>query len=304
MKSLKYIPVILLTALDTHAATSYIGDLVGVNDNIGTASNWDNGLPGSGNDGSISIDGEISSIAVANGGSNVTVTHTGGDIGDLNDEITTYRDATISTSGGGTLTWNVNGGSYSEFRVLTVSTGVTMNVTTGTFTGSGTGGTRLHSNAGSEINIYDGSFSDTGFWANGGTINLLGGSLDSIISNTIIRSYNGGILNIGGDFSINGMSSPTAGETSGNFVNFAYGSVWTIASDWTGSMTNSAWDRASWVTEIESTTLTVGGVLINDSNFDDYFTVDGSGTMRAIPEPSSTMLIGLGGLTLLLRRRK
>ena len=81
MKILKLIPIITLTAFNAHAATSFIGDPIGTDDNLGTASNWDNGLPGSGNDGSISTDGELGNISIANGGSSVTVTHTSGTIG-------------------------------------------------------------------------------------------------------------------------------------------------------------------------------------------------------------------------------
>ncbi|WP_346189454.1 PEP-CTERM sorting domain-containing protein [Rubritalea halochordaticola] len=300
MKALKFIPIITLTAIHAHAATSFIGDPIGTDDNLGTASNWDNGLPGSGNDGSISTDGELGNISIANGGSSVTVTHTGGTIGDPNDEITNYRDFSISTSGGGSLTWQVDGGNYSEFRVFTIGSGVTLNVTDGILAGSGTGGTRLQVASGAVANITGGTFSGMGFWADGSTINLLGGTIDNLVSNTVIRTYNGGTLNIGGDFSINGMASTAVGNNN----NFFTGSEWTIAADWTGSMTNEAWGRTEWVTEIESTTLTVGGVQINDSNFDDYFTVNGTGTLTAIPEPSSSALLGLGGLALIMRRRK
>ena len=49
--------------------------------------------------------------------------------------------------------------------------------------------------------------------------------------------------------------------------------------------------------------IVVGGVDATTANMDDLFTFAG-GTGTATPEPSSTALLGLGGLALILRRRK
>jgi len=47
--------------------------------------------------------------------------------------------------------------------------------------------------------------------------------------------------------------------------------------------------------------LTIGGD--NSAAFADVFQVSGN-TLSLVPEPSSTALLGLGGLALILRRRK
>ncbi len=45
----------------------------------------------------------------------------------------------------------------------------------------------------------------------------------------------------------------------------------------------------------------------NSGSFSDHFTTSGTGadyTLTSVPEPSSAALLGLGGLALILRRRK
>ena len=47
-----------------------------------------------------------------------------------------------------------------------------------------------------------------------------------------------------------------------------------------------------------------GGQGVADGAFTDFFAVDASGNLAVVPEPSSAALLGLGGLALIMRRRK
>ncbi|BDS07982.1 hypothetical protein NT6N_30220 [Oceaniferula spumae] len=141
-------------------------------------------------------------------------------------------------------------------------------------------------------------------------------------------SFNAQLLsnNAAGTFNISGNAVlSSTGATGFDLRLNADNSTFDIASDWTGSFT-SAEDatEADWISQlvygagiIESGTaaqqnnarlISVGGTDITDANFGDFFVVtpDGSGgsSLTLVPEPSSTALLGLGGLALILRRRK
>ena len=99
-----------------------------------------------------------------------------------------------------------------------------------------------------------------------------------------------GILNLaGGTFSIG--SAPAIGGT--DLLNFTAGS--------TGSFDVTGWTTTDYETLWDNGNLTVDNG--QTGAFDDNFDVSGS-TLTAVPEPSSTALLGLGGLALILRRRK
>ena len=71
----------------------------------------------------------------------------------------------------------------------------------------------------------------------------------------------------------------------------------------TGSLTVTGLDAAAYEAFYDAGDLTFAGA--NTETFSDVFQVSGNTlSLVAVPEPSSTALLGLGGLALILRRRK
>lgn len=153
-------------------------------------------------------------------------------------------------------------------------------------------------NGGATWNISGGSITGRYIIANGATniINISGGSLvlTDHPSTQHMGVANGGNLNISGSAVLDGTFATAVVQTGGNID---------IATGWTGSWTYNGNDLATWETLFTSGNITSGGATIDAGTFNSNYAVTGN-TLTAIPEPSSTALLGLGTLALLLRRRK
>lgn len=294
---------ICILPLCSQAATSYIGS-ASTDDNINIAANWSNNLPSAGNDGTIGIDAELSSLNVNTAGS-VIVNHTSGQLGDINNEFTnSWIDATFQNSNGsGTLTWYMSGGSLTNFRVMNIAgVNTTTNISGGTITAFSVGGARLQTVSNGVINFSGGVFDRGYFWANDTSIiNLLGGMQTNATAG--FRSDDAGsTLNIGGSFSLTSWASNgTAFQDNNGAINFLTG--------WTGSIAdrdNSAiWTDAEWISEFTTVGITYDGMAVDGSNFGTYFQVGTDGSLSAVPEPSNgLLLIGTAAGMLFHRRRK
>ena len=140
--------------------------------------------------------------------------------------------------------------------------------------------------------------------ANGSNFNLLGGNVD--FGGRFISNGATGNLTIGGDVII---STNNAVDIDISMLT----GVFDIASNWTGSFTSGTTSNQSqWIAELVNNTgngsVTVDGTVLTAANFANFFVVTenvgGGSTLTTVPEPSSAALLGLGGLALILRRRK
>lgn len=283
------------------ATTTYIGE-TGTNDSIGFATNWDLGLPTAQNDGLINSAAELGSLDVNTPGT-VTINHTAGDIGDPNDEFT-FRDATFQNSNGsGSLVMNIsNSAAISDFRVLTIAgTNTVTNISGGSFNAFSVGGARIQTASNGVLNFSGGTFDNGYFWTAGtSTINLTGG-VSTSASQGFRASDAGSSIIFSGDYSLTSWKSDgTVFQPIDGDYNFL--------SQWNGSIVDrdasSVWTDTEWIAEMTTAGVAVDGTLVTAGNFANFFNVDQTGTLTAVPEPSSTALFGLGGLALILRRRK
>lgn len=218
--------------------------------NGNTASDWDNGAPSGTNEGTITVDGQLT-VSVFSYSGITTVTHSAGNI--------------VAT---GTNGLNFNGGDD------------TWNMTGGTFTAR-----------------Y--------FNANSSTFNLSGGTLilTGVGGTSNIQTSNNGTINLSGSFSVNGANSnaaPSGSSTGGGSYTFNFDS------GWTGSWLQGNFSGTQWRDLITGdSAYKLDGVAIDGAAFDSNFLVtDGGSTLTIVPEPSSTALLGLGGLAFLVRRRR
>lgn len=195
--------------------------------------------------------------------------------------------------------------------------GATINHTTGTMTGA-----------------YNWTSADS-------TYNLSG---DAVINNTTNFNSNGdnGAFNLSGNSMLifaNASSDVIANSTNSSINlsdaativvpnNFdlrlsGTGASFTITSDWTGSLiAGTTATETDWINELvygaeangtipgtaPTNFVSVGGVQVTEENFSSIFKVTSDGgtgsSLTLVPEPSSAALLGLGGLALILRRRK
>ena len=267
----------LCSVVATMAAPSCFAAVLTISGNINLDANWDTGRPGAGEIGTVNIDAswpttssatalDISGDLVFGGGSTLTA---GTDIVGVNPNSVTFND-------------------------------VTVNVGDDIFTGGGGMGNFIF-NADSVTNVND-DFQANGnglITVNGGdhtvgdrfgaqagsTLNFLGGTVDSGEFNIA-----GATVNLGGGATLEAATLDLSGST------------FDIASNWTGSLDVS--NVADWEATLTGAGVTLDGVAIDAGNFDDNFIVSGTTLTLAVPEPSSTALLGLGGLALLARRRK
>lgn len=143
-----------------------------------------------------------------------------------------------------------------------------------------------------------GTFNSRGILANRNDISLLGGTwtVGNLTSGSSVGAGNTGTLTIGGSFVLlNSRTTAHAYSSSGGDIVFQ--------TDWTGSWENDTVDLAAWKAELTTGNYFLGTTAIDSTVFDDNFQVTGN-TLSLVPEPSSAALLGLGGLALILRRRK
>ncbi len=209
--------------------------------------------------------------------------------------------AQVAVSGDITGTTTVGSGDFwqSNGTTTTIKSGGTLAITTpqwetiiqqnaaGTSTMTvETGGTLDFSGAtGNGTTFFVGNANGTGI------LNLDGGTLDG----ATLTNFTIGRAGANGTFNINAGTANVGNLTvdNGGAVNFG--------TDSTGTLTVTGADTATFQTLWDQGKLTFGGA--NEGTFTDHFKVEGS-TLSVVPEPSSTALLGLGGLALILRRRK
>ena len=291
MKKVIYISVASLCVATAHAASTAF-----TSGELHDGANWSSGLPVSGDVGTIAVDGNLDTASTAFGG---TVLHTAGAITATGGS----SDARIA----GTADWTQSGGQVNGWRQFFVDAGVSYTLTgNGTMTGSGSGGSRVI--LGGSFSQTGGTFIDGGYDANGGSFSLTGGTATNLGVNITGQALWGrnasSTISIGGDHSIAFSSNVSAEGT----VLLDGGATLSFASDWSGSWQAANYSEADWITALDDTGVTFGGTQVTAGNFGTLFNVTGAGTagstITAVPEPSSTALLGLAGLALILRRRK
>jgi hypothetical protein len=164
---------------------------------------------------------------------------------------------------------------------------------------------------------------DVGNWeSRGGSddnrFQVTGTSFDDVVENfwatrdsAITISFTG--LQVGGSYTLEAWHNDSF--TPGNNGGFANGggiitptvSVGTIIATSTGTQTNLGNTQTDGAFDTSLITFTATSsdptVTLTSTNVFGYLLINGA-TLTAIPEPSTTALLGLGGLALILRRRK
>ncbi|MBT3279653.1 MAG: PEP-CTERM sorting domain-containing protein [Phycisphaerales bacterium] len=297
---------LLLVVSGAHAATVYTGNPSTNHDAIWIAGNWDDGMPGvNQNAGTIAIGAELSG-ANFNSANNVVITHSAGNLGDLNNEFA-YVDGKFENSGAGTLTWNMTGGSLSDYRVLTMATGAgsTAKITGGTITGHASGiGDRIQADNGGVVTFGGTAVMDRSYFNAIGTgeINLTGGTHNDA-NGGFTTSHTGSVINISGSYTLTSWLNDrnhTQVFVSNGTIDFKTG--------WTGSIADAnatnVWDSGTWIDTMTAGDVSVDGEDITADNFSTYFNVDENGTLTMVPEPATMSLLALGGMAMLKRRKR
>lgn len=261
------------------------------------ATNWDNGLPGSGNDGTINVNGSYTGLNqldywTATSGAVISVGS--GAVLNLNNDFASSRavwhinDATIICSddffvGTTGAVINLNAGSavtaVDDWEVNNNAARIVVNGGThssGTGTGGNVGAQGGASKIGCGIDFLGGTVTAGNFRFQLNSVSSVGGS-------AILASAGAGTT-----------FSDDAGE-----IDFLSG--------WTGSWEVGSFGAGDWETRLTSASngFLLDGTAIDATSFANNFEVSGDGTtLTLVPEPSSTALLGLGGLALILRRRK
>lgn len=265
----------------TSAATNFLGG------DSSLAANWDNGLPGAGNDGTISVSGD------GPGGAQNTATFAGSTITVNNGAVLTFG-ADLSA---GTTNWIVNDATinagddiFTNNSIITFNAGSITSVNDDFEAQSALGGI-LNLNGGTHsVGDY---FGFQGGTNNNGTLNFLGGTV------TAARlRFDGGANGSNGTI---GGSATFIGTGTTNIIDLD-GTV-NILSSWTGSLTAANFMGSDWETVVTNG-WTFESSTIDSTLFGDNFVVSNGGqTLALIPEPS-TSLLALGCGALLLRRRR
>jgi len=272
------------TSLSLSAATTFVNTLA--DGDLNNAGNWDNGLPGAANVGTTTADGNLTA-----------------DLSNASEDLIVHSNITT-----GANTLNI-GGSGDDLLIGETSNGsVTVN-------------------AGGKLNAI-GAGVDVRLGRNGGIGNLTFEAGSSIDTRKIIDVYNG-TLKFGSSVSTfqNGLQTNLRIRAAGNLVydvdaalanhtlngnsldvildagsslalNFASGAA--NGSQFT--LVDEVTSFSGTFTNISATGLSAGQSI--ELTYDTTVTDQGFLRATVVPEPSSTALIGLGGLALLLRRRK
>lgn len=234
--------------------------------------------------------------------------------------ITADTGGLVIISDGGTATPNNYGtGNFimKSGDSLTVTNGKTLGSTGGFNLVGGGAGSTLTVSAGASV--LTGGFTEfDSILLNNGTIDIVGSEGIAMVSggSSIINVNNGSsistqFLSLGATVSIDGTSSMEFLGT-GDPINSQGGGGSVIINMVTGAQLTLA-TRAEFDEQVTlnngAGNLVVNGVVVTTGNMDTLFTFSGSGgpitaTANAVPEPSSTALIGLAGLAFILRRRK
>lgn len=263
-----------------------------------SGTNWSNGAPAAGNDGTISSDYTFAAnIAVPTGVLSVTQTAGNG-------------------TSAGTNNWNYNGAAGSGFVFnlqggsITVgsasgffSNQITVNISGGSLTAQ-----RLQLANNGTLNISGGTVNSTTysvlFSTNGAAgsniLNLSGGSVTGGSTTTSLLQSTTITATIGGSAIVNGSSITSFGNTIANGS-----STLNFLNNWTGSLNlNSSTD---WSSALIGSGATLNGTDIDNTNINRFNIVGGTISLNAVPEPSTYGLMGAGalaGVAFVRRRRK
>ena len=118
---------------------------------------------------------------------------------------------------------------------------------------------------------------------------------------TGVLDIQGGVVEIAGNLDFfNGSNANAAGV--GSLINFGTADTGSLTVD--GTIIDEDNNTVSFENLFDTGFLTADGQVAGDS-FADIFEVNGNTlSLVAVPEPSSTALLGLGALALILRRKK
>jgi hypothetical protein len=282
--------IVAATTIYTQAAT--ITNVLG--ENVATAAGWSGGnLPTSSDTVTFERNGTWSSGWGDDGSSwdGVVVTQTSGTLSGQNIFYNYLHEATWNLSGTGVI--SASDDMYNRGLDMTVSAGGTIN----------SKALQLVTNA-STVNILDGATLNLGArnyatrMTVASTLNLHGGVMNYTTSgNGVFRITDaGGMVDIDGGFNL------VADSNSNMFYDTNSGTV-NFNPTWTGSFDLAdTYLAADIATELKDSGATFNGVDIDDTNISNFNIQDGS--LSVVPEPSTGILLGLAGLTLIFQRRK
>lgn len=280
MKKTLITAAVLATSLTAASAATIFsgGDLL-------TEANWSNGLPGDADIvGTINQNGSYSGVNQNNAWMAGSTTTVGGNATlTLNNDLA-IRGATMIVNN---ATINATDDIFTDTGLLILNGGSTVTAVddfeaqgTGTITING-GTHNSGSGTGNKVGAQGNSF-----------FNMLGGQITAGTFNFDATSVN----SLGGGGVLLSASNSTNLSMSGSM---------NILSSWTGSWEVGSFNGTSWRNEVIGGGWTLNGVAIDGTSFDTNFSVSGDGaTLTAVPEPASAALLGLGGIALILRRRK
>ena len=268
-----------------NAATTWNGN---IDSDFGTSGNWTNNSPGNATD-----DGNGNTATINNGGTvNVTSNYTG-----AND----YR---LDISGGSTLNGSAD---FTADRLRIRNTG-TVNLTGGAFTlpktSTSNNGGGLTIDSGGTLNISGGNHIFNERSTINGTFRV-DGSASTIRMNQIGTAFGdfefifdeGGVSTITGDLGFSWLSLTNADVTVdgsafngiGSFTLFDGNAAGNPPPPGSFTITGLGAEGVGWTLDIT-----------NNTNPGPNDTI----VLTVLPEPSSTALLGLGGLALMLRRKR
>lgn len=278
----------ILSAQFLSAATTWNG---GTSSNFGTAGNWSNNSPGN----------------AADDGSNNLATINNGDTVVLSSEHTGTNTYNLAVGGNSTLNASAN---FTATGLTVQDTGV-VNLTDGVFTlpktSANNNGAGFNINSGGTLNISGGSHIFNERSTMNGTFRVTGsnasismnqigggnGTFDFVFDAVGVSGVYGNLsfpwLSIGATSVTVDGSSYTGGAASFTLINGNEHGNTPDASNFTISGLGD--EGVGWTLDI--TNNPGGSGLGNDTVI-----------LNVIPEPSTTILLGLGGLALILRRKK
>lgn len=305
---MKKICFTLLAGVAMLAGSQTQGQIVNIysgTGNLNVAGSWSEGaLPGASGSGEIAQINSTGALRVGN----TLGAWASNDVAIIVDSGATVFASTVAANDGPPLAGNNGTGDWGHVNAISSTwNNATLFAEDDIFANSST----IIANVGSSLNAGD-DFEANGNNANFGTVIINGGThtagdsfgqqnngvlevLGGTVSASRFRLDMEGTFLLGGDGTVN----ISGGEGGGD----GYAGVTGVNSDWTGSFTIGAFSAADWISQINTEGFTIDGAV---ATVDD-FVIDGSTislATQAVPEPSSMVVLGLGTLGLVARRRR